>query len=179
MPELWALVTSLLAPFAALLSPAGAVSVLLVLVLGRLLRRLSRTPYLFALLSLLGTFLHELSHWVMGALLGAKPASVRLFPYRAGNLWVLGSVTFERMTLWNSALVALAPLLLWWLGPWILLGPMQQAWAQQQFGAWVVWGYACSVCLGSGWPSSTDWRVAAHSLGLYLAAGGLLWWSLR
>jgi hypothetical protein len=59
-----------------------------------------------------GVFLHELAHLLAGVLLGAEPHGFSLIPgrNRRGSGWILGSVTFGRITAFNAVPVALAPL---------------------------------------------------------------------
>ena len=140
------------------------------------LRRLRGKPWRFAVVSLVGTFLHELAHFVVGAVTGAKPVSFRIFPQRTEQGWTLGSVTFENMTLFNAAPVALAPLLLLALAP--LLGLYWAAPAAQSanWSTWLLATYVCANALDAGWPSSTDIKVGADSALMYGGAATLLWW---
>lgn len=62
---------------------------------------------LYAVVTLPGTFLHELAHYSMAALLQGNPGNFNLIP--SGG--ALGSVTFHP-NWYNAASVALAPLLL-------------------------------------------------------------------
>ena len=62
---------------------------------------------LYAVVTLPGTFLHELAHYVAAATLNGHPGNFNLVPN--GN--TLGSVTF-RPNWYNAATVGLAPLLL-------------------------------------------------------------------
>jgi hypothetical protein len=67
---------------------------------------------LLALWNLAGVILHELAHLVIGILLRARPTNISLIPRRRGNSWQLGSVSFTRMTAFNTVPISLAPLLL-------------------------------------------------------------------
>lgn len=62
---------------------------------------------LYALVTLPGTFLHELAHYVTAALLQGNPGNFNLIP--SGN--TLGSITFSP-NWYNAATVGMAPLLL-------------------------------------------------------------------
>jgi len=138
--------------------------------------RASRTSgWRMAIVSLPGTWLHELAHWFVGLILGARPVSFSLWPKKDGNSWVLGSVGFERLNIWNAAPVTLAPLLLFGLG-WAafehLLAPAFQS------GDYILWagmGYPVAASLYSGTPSSTDMRVGALSICMYSAFAYLIW----
>ncbi|WP_144735758.1 hypothetical protein [Extensimonas perlucida] len=71
---------------------------------------LRKWVWLYALVVFPGTLAHELSHFFVGLVLGARPASFNPFPKRAGNAIMLGEVRFERLRWWNAIPVALAPL---------------------------------------------------------------------
>src|SRR5512133_274591 len=72
-----------------------------------------------ALISLPGTAMHEALHGMVGLVLFATPTSFSVFPKRQGNTWVLGSVHFSNLNVWNAAPVAFAPLLMLGIG-WLL-----------------------------------------------------------
>ncbi|WP_126223665.1 hypothetical protein [Burkholderia ambifaria] len=150
-------------------------SLLLVAVWFGLLRRFRYSGYGIALLAVIGTSLHEATHFLVGWLLRAKPVSVNLFPRREGNAWVLGSVGFTGLNLFNAAFVAFAPLLLlavawsvfaWWLLPAFLAG---------QYVSWFLAGYVAACALFSSIPSGTDIRIGALSALMYAALGYGVW----
>lgn len=139
------------------------------------MRALRYSGYGIALLSLAGTVLHEGSHYVCGLLLGAKPQSVSLFPKRDGDRWVLGSVSFTGLNIFNAAFVAFAPLSLlgmaWLAFAWWALPAFQD-------GAYLSWVFACYVTACAVFacvPSITDVKVGALSALMYAGIGYLLW----
>lgn len=132
---------------------------------------LRKGAWRFAVVALAGTALHELMHFLVGAVLGARPVSVSLFPKQKDGVWTLGSVEFETLGLWNSAPVALAPLLLL---PIAALGVLWGLPALLEAGQWTLWfvtGYVTAAALQASLPSSTDWRVGGASILLYSALG--------
>lgn len=136
----------------------------------------SRTSgWRIALVSLPGTWLHEVSHWLVGLLLAARPVSFSLWPKKDGNSWVLGSVGFTGLNIWNSAPVALAPLLLFAVGGLVFVQVLQPLFEAGRYGLWLVLGYPVAACLFSGIPSSTDLRVGALSICMYAAACYVIW----
>lgn len=138
--------------------------------------RASRTSgWRMALVSLPGTWLHEVAHWITGLLLGAKPVSFSLWPRKDEHTWVLGSVGFQRMNIWNAAPVALAPLMLFGLGWLAFEHLLQPSFEQGRYGIWVLLGYPVAACLYSGTPSSTDLKVGALSICMYSGVGYLIW----
>ena len=140
-----------------------------------LLHRSRTSGWQVALLSLPGTTAHEFFHYAYGLLLGAKPVSVSLLPKRDGNTWILGSVSFARLNIWNAAFVALAPLSLYPLGYALLVYGMDPSFASGSLLEWVIYGYLAACCFFSGFPSSTDFKVGAASIFMYGAIGFGLW----
>jgi hypothetical protein len=138
------------------------------------LSRLSRHLGLFAFLTLTGTLLHELSHFSVGTLLGARPVALNLFPKaRRDGSYVMGSVTFSNLRWFNAAPTALAPLL-------IMPLVISVAWWRVHTGwrpGWIdlaLWPGLAPQLLAC-WPSSTDWRLSVRSWPLG-CVGGLGWY---
>jgi hypothetical protein len=160
------------------LSLAGFIpSVALVLAFYVLLRASRGSMWRIALLALPGTIAHELSHFVVGALLLAKPHGFSIWPKASGNTWTLGAVSFGNVGLLNGAFVALAPLLLLliaWLCFVHLLLPL---WNGGQWGWWALGGYLTATALFAALPSFQDIKLGGRSLLLYGALVGFLWWA--
>lgn len=60
--------------------------------------------------NLIGVFLHELAHFLVGTVLFAKPSGISLIPRRQDGGVRLGSVSFRGLNAFNSLPVGLAPL---------------------------------------------------------------------
>ena len=154
-------------------------SIVLVIAWLSLMLLARRSAWQIALISLPGTAAHELSHFLVGTLLLAKPVSLNLIPKRQGKSWQLGAVSFSGLNIFNAAPVAYAPLLLvgaaWVLfDRWML--PVFQA---GDYPIWVLSGYAVACTLFSCLPSPTDIRVGGLST---FAWGGVcygFWWLYR
>jgi len=135
-----------------------------------------RSAWQIALVSLPGTALHELCHFLLGGLLMAKPVSVSLIPGRQENGWKLGAVKFTSLNIINAAPVAYAPLLLVGLA-WILFDrwmlPVFQA---GDYPVWVLSGYAVACALFSCLPSPRDIRVGGLSTFVWGAVCYGVWW---
>ena len=69
-------------------------SVLLLFVFYALLRAMRDSMWRIAVLSLPGTIAHELTHFIVGALLLAKPHGFSVWPKAVGRSWRLGAVSF-------------------------------------------------------------------------------------
>ena len=144
---------------------------------------LARIHPFFFLLTVAGTICHELAHFVVGAIVGAGPASLSIIPRRlvhkdGRTQWRLGSVTLTEVRWYNAAPAALAPLL-------ILLVPLAVAWWRTRgpwrFGPWdLVIALALAPQFLSFWPSRPDWIIAARSwpyiVIIFAALGALLLW---
>lgn len=59
-----------------------------------------------------GTLLHELMHWVVALITNGQPSLPSIWPKRTRDGWMLGHVDFANPRWYNTALIALAPLLL-------------------------------------------------------------------
>eukprot|EP01034_Spumella_vulgaris_P029165 gene29165-36167_t len=77
------------------------------LALALVIRRLSSVHPIFFLFTLAGTICHELAHFCIGLLTGARPAGFSVVPRRVGRNWQLGSVSLTRVRWYNAAPVAL------------------------------------------------------------------------
>jgi hypothetical protein len=136
----------------------------------------AKHPFFF-LLTLAGTFCHELMHWLVGLLTGARPGRLTVIPVKQGGHWQLGSVTLNRVRWYNAAPAALAPLL-------IILIPFAVAWWRTAPG----WRFApIDVALAlllapqwlSFWPSLIDWRIALRSWPVLVILAALAWLVFR
>ena len=152
-------------------------SAALVLIFYALLRGLRNSMWRIALLSLPGTIAHELAHYVVGALLLAKPRGFSIWPTAQGRTWRLGQVSFGNIGLLNGAFVALAPLLLLPIAWLCLVHVLLPLWNDSQWGWWLLAGYLTATALFAALPSFQDLKLGGRSLLLYAALGGLLWWA--
>jgi hypothetical protein len=129
--------------------------------LALLLIRLSRHAgmWIYALVALPGTALHELSHYLVALCLGGSPSFPSLLPQRTELGWRLGHVQFRAGHL-RAMFVGLAPLLLaplaWW---WATTFLTHAAWPIYALHAWIV-----AALVQAFWPSKTDWRLALPAL---------------
>ena len=131
-----------------------------------------------AVLVLPGTFAHELAHFIVGLMLGAKPSGFSLQPQRRAKAWRLGAVTFRRVGVLNGAFIALAPLALLPLGWLCLMHLSVPAWAAAHWTAWFVAGYLNATLFYACLPSRTDIKLGGRSLVVYAAMLILGWMAL-
>lgn len=96
----------------------------------RLTRSRSATIYILAFLFLPGTIIHELSHFLMAALLFVPVGQVDLWPKIEGEYVKLGSVQIAETDIFRRFLIGAAPFL---FGISLLLGTLFYAVNQQLF----------------------------------------------
>ena len=161
-----------LAPAFASLRPVDFAAIGGMLLLIRLARHAGM--WLFALVSLPGTALHELSHYFVALVLGGKPGFPSLLPTLTEKGWRLGHVAFRAGHL-RAMFVGLAPLLLaplagWWAVAWLA----HATWPLYVVHAWVV-----AALLKACWPSPTDWKLAWPALAVLVPVALLLAWYLK
>ena len=135
-----------------------------------------RLFWVFSLLVLPGTLVHETCHFLLGLFLNGQPASFNLIPRRdvKGRGWVMGSVACANLRWYNAFFVGMAPLLML-PAAWLLL-----RWRLQAGPVWT-WQEALTVYLianliYAAMPSWQDCKIAARSpIGWLLLAGTLTW----
>ena len=152
---------------------ASAVLILTWLVV---LRSIRYSKWQLAMISLPGTVMHEALHGMVGLVLLAKPRSFSIFPRRLGNTWVLGSVGFTNLNIWNAAPVAFAPLLMIGIGWLLYVNWMLPTFLVSNYLIWVASGYLTACAFFSCMPSTTDIRVGAMSGLMYSGIGLGVWY---
>lgn len=120
----------------------------------------SRSTWMYILVLLPSTLLHEVSHWLVALLLGARPSFPSIIPKKDKEGWILGSVRFTLNPL-TAALIALAPL--WLLGGFVAF-MLLEGWHES--AEWWVGVLMGNMIVGS-FPSRADWSIALKNpLGL-------------
>lgn len=140
--------------------------------------------YLYALLMLPGTLIHELSHFIVAKLLGVRTGRISLRPRPSpdGHWWQLGNIRVAETDIVRGSLIGLAPLLVgsvvlvgivhWGLGVAILTAGLESE--NPGLGnppgirrAWP-WLYLLLVIGNSMFPSPSDRRMWLP-MGIYMA----------
>ncbi|RJG25808.1 hypothetical protein [Massilia cavernae] len=129
--------------------------------LALVIRILARSHPFFFLFTVLGTICHELAHFAVGLVTGARPASFTVIPRRVGAHWELGSVMLTRVRWYNAAPAALAPMLVILLPFAVAAWRTTPGWSFQPVDLAIAFALAPQFL--SFWPSSGDWRIAARS----------------
>jgi hypothetical protein len=140
-----------------------------------LIRILAGTHPFFFLFTVAGTICHELAHFFVGLVTGARPTALTVIPRRAGRNWELGSVTLTRVRWYNAAPSALAPFLIIALPFLVARWRTAPGWTFQPVDLLIAFALAPQFL--SFWPSAVDWRIALRSWPylLLVGAGAALW----
>jgi hypothetical protein len=131
--------------------------------------------WIYALVALPGTFAHELAHFLVALVLGARPSFPSLIPTRTERGWRLGSVAF-RVGYARALPIALAPLLLAPLAVcWAVWFLPQASWPLYGLHVWIV-----AALLTASLPSTTDFKLALPALCVVVAivAIAVIVWTL-
>lgn len=141
--------------------------------LALLIRFLAGKHPFFFLLTLAGTFCHELAHFCIGFLTFARPSSIDIIPRRMGRNWKLGSVGFGNICWYNAALTALAPLAIVAIPFLVAAWRVHPGWTFETMDIPIAFFLAPQFL--SFWPSSTDWRIALRSWPYAVIAAMAYW----
>ena len=152
-------------------------SAYLILIWLAILHASREATWKMASLSLPGTLLHEIMHCGVGFLFGARPVSMDLIPRRINDRWVLGSVSFARITIFNAAPIAFAPLLMIPLAWWLFQHWMLPAFLVGHYGEWILAGYLLGCGVFSCLPSWIDIKLGATSALMWTGFGSGLWYA--
>ena len=147
--------------------------ILLVVILMRFKYTTYRSMWLSAMVNTPGTFLHELMHYLVGALFNARPCNFTLFPKKNENGdYVMGSVGFRNVTYYNAVPAAMAPFLLLPIGFYInrhILPVMTPT-----FFNYVLYVLLQTIIVENAIPSSVDFKVAGMYLRGVIMYGALI-----
>ncbi len=142
--------------------------ILFVILLTKLKNTTYRSMYLSAIVNIPGTILHEVMHFLVGALFNAQPVNFSVWPKKDGSgNYVMGSVAFKNITFYNALPATMAPLLLLIIGFYInrYLLPM----ITPSFGAYVFYILMQTIIIENAIPSKTDFAVAfKYKLGMLM-----------
>lgn len=119
----------------------------------------------------LGTFLHEMAHFLVALVLGAKPKFPFLFPKKDfDGSTILGRVETASVKWYNGFPIAIAPLSLFVVA--FILQRYYFSYFDFSFLSTLFYFYLLIVLIDSAIPSSQDIRIAVSGLNLL---GGSIW----
>lgn len=139
--------------------------ILFVLIIERLKWISRRNIFTAWLFSIIGTFLHELAHYIVALILNGKPKGISIIPRKEGNGYILGTVNCRNITWYNKSLIGLAPLLIF-----VFIYYMDIyffTYFQDNLYTQLLYMYLVVMLLSSAIPSSTDFKVAFEGLGTF------------
>lgn len=156
--------------------------------------------WMFFVIFLPGTLVHELSHWLAARLLGVRTGRLEIWPHRKKDAIWLGSVQVSRADPLRSSLIGLAPLItgslaaaaigthlrLDTLGALVIQGDWQAAWnelgASARLPDFWLWIYLLFAIANRMLPSPADrgaWRPVLIFIGLVALVLLLSGWRLE
>ena len=97
--------------------------------------------------------MHELSHWLVALLLGAKPSFPNIIPKREGSTWTLGSVRITPNILTRIP-IALLP-----FGIWYAVAHPEVTGGWDLAHVWIA-----GTLIAASLPSRQDWVVALPAI---------------
>jgi hypothetical protein len=120
-------------------------------------------PFIGIVFNLMGTFLHELAHFVVALILNGRPVGFSLLPKRYGTGWILGSVEVSNARWYNALPIAMAPLSLF-LGAYFL-----DVWYNSMFIVKTLWRdltylMVLVILVENAIPSIQDFKVAFSNI---------------
>jgi len=113
------------------------------------------------IINILGTVFHETAHFVVGFILNARPVGFTLFPKKAGDIYVMGSVSFNNITFYNAVPSAMAPLLLLVLAFYV--DKMFFNFIPLTLSSYLLFLLIMSILIDNSIPSPADFKSAASS----------------
>lgn len=125
------------------------------------------------LVNFTGVLLHELSHFLVGFISGARPYSISLIPHKnKDNSYTMCSVNFLNLNYFNSFPTAMAPLLL------LIVAYYLRIWFFKYFDLYfipnqILYLFLMAILVDNGVPSWQDFKV-----GFYFIKGIFIWIAL-
>ncbi len=112
--------------------------------------------YLISLLTLPGTFMHELMHLFASFISFGKPVSFSIIPKKSSGGITLGKVSSSNITWYNAIFISLAPLALYYIAYYLM--KILPSISNGMYYYTTL--YFIANLLFAGTPSSTDWKLA-------------------
>ncbi|WP_130471589.1 hypothetical protein [Candidatus Magnetaquicoccus inordinatus] len=155
------------------------ISVVLVVLIGRIKHLHCRSLWSAALVNFVGVVFHELAHYVIALILGGQPKRFSVWPKRTAEGFLFGQVVCARINAFNALPIGIAPLSLLPLA-WLI---HRKFYLYLQPTPWnyAVYLFLMVVVIENALPSSADWRlVRQFPVGLFgwiavLTSGVLAW----
>ncbi len=148
-----------------------------VLLIGLVLsRRFANNIYIYAFFHFIGTFIHEVLHFVVSLLMYGKPSRFTLFPKKEAGGLVLGSVSHSNLSWYNRLPIGLAPTLVWI--PLFFVDMYYFSYFERNIYSMLGYSFLICVLIINSFPSSEDLKVAfgcVTGLIAYLILGTIIY----
>jgi hypothetical protein len=142
------------------------VSVVLVVLIGRIKHLHCRSLWSAALVNFVGVVFHELAHYLIALLLGGRPKRFSVWPKRMADGFLFGQVVCARINAFNALPIGIAPLSLLPLA-WLI---HQKFYLYLQPTSWnyIAYLFLMVIVIENALPSSADWRlVRQYPMGMF------------
>jgi len=137
--------------------------IVLAVILATLMHKAQTSLLLSALFNFIGTFFHELMHFLIALLFNAKPTGFTLLPRKENGSYIYGQVSCKNIKWYNSFPVALAPLLLMPISYFLFQNFYRFYPKSPTLLSDILLTATAVVILFNALPSLQDIRVATHS----------------
>lgn len=148
-----------------------------ILLIGLLLsRRFASNIYVYAFFHFIGTFIHEVLHFLVSLLLYGKPSKFSILPKKEDGGLILGSVAHSNLSWYNRLPIGLAPLLVWI--PLFFVDMYYFSYFERNIYSMLGYSFLICVLIINSFPSSEDLRVAfgcVTGLIAYLILGTIIY----
>lgn len=143
---------------------------IVVIIIERLKRKSYSNLYTAWLVCFIGTFFHELMHYVVSKITNGKPNGFSIWPYKEkeSNGYVLGYVSSDNLRWYNKFLISMAPFMLF--GILHLINNYYFVYFELNLYSQLFYIFLIVVFLDSAIPSSVDFKMAFERYNFYFSA---------
>ncbi|CAA6805359.1 MAG: Unknown protein [uncultured Campylobacterales bacterium] len=133
----------------------------MILLVHSLQRKFYKNIFTAWIFDIFGVFFHEVAHFVVGAILNAKPFAFSVIPQKTQYGYMLGHVQFSNVKWYNAIPTAFAPFLLLILAFYI--DKYFFVFFEKNVLSYFLYLFIIVVTITSAIPSSQDFKVARSS----------------
>lgn len=132
-----------------------------ILLVHSLQRKFYRNIFTAWMFDVIGVFFHEVAHFIVGVVFGARPFAFSIIPQKTPNGYMMGHVKFANIKWYNAVPTALAPILLIVLA--FFIDQYYFIWIDKTILSYIGYLFLLIITITSAMPSSQDFRVARSS----------------
>lgn len=141
---------------------------IVVIIIERLKRKSYSNLYSAWFVCLIGTFFHELMHYIVSKITNGKPNGFSIWPTETPDGYVLGYVSNDNFRWYNKFLISMAPFLLF--GILHLINNYYFKYFELNLYTQLFYIFLIVVFLDSAIPSSIDFNIAFGKLNFIISA---------